>query len=90
MLLGIAVGCTEPKRAQVAPAGEADTTPFAHPGEELLYVLAGRLEVRLEDDPPIVLDVGDSLHFDAMRSHVFTARGTPGARYLLVAAHPHA
>jgi quercetin dioxygenase-like cupin family protein len=74
----------------VTPVGAVDDTTFAHPGEELLYVLAGRLEVTLDADPPVVLAKGDSLHFDAMRTHRFAAVGRQAARYLLVAAHPHA
>jgi quercetin dioxygenase-like cupin family protein len=73
-----------------APPGVVDETAFAHPGEELVYVLAGRLGVRLDDEPAYELEPGDSLHFDAMRTHRYAALGSMPARYLLVAAHPHA
>ncbi len=73
----------------VAPVGVVDDTAFAHPGEELLYCLAGQLTVHLEGAEPFVLDPGDSVHFDAMLTHRFAAAGQEPARYLLVAAHPH-
>ena len=71
------------------PVGLSDDTPFAHPGEELVYVLAGQLRLTLEDDEPIELSAGDSVHFDATRTHRAVATGAVTTRYLLVAAHPH-
>ena len=71
------------------PAGAADDTAFAHPGEELLYVLAGRVRFTREPDAPVDLSAGDSVHFDATRAHRIVAADSKAARFLLVAAHPH-
>ncbi len=71
------------------PAGMADDTSFAHPGEELIYVLAGRVSFTLEPDDAVDLFAGDSVHFDATRPHRVIAADTGAIRFLLVAAHPH-
>lgn len=40
-----------------------------HPGEEIIYVLQGTLEYRLEGKPPITLKVGDVLFVPAGTIH---------------------
>lgn len=44
------------------------TLDARHVGEEWIYVLSGSVTVSL-DDEDIVLDAGDSLHFDSARAH---------------------
>jgi quercetin dioxygenase-like cupin family protein len=40
-----------------------------HPGEEIIYVLAGALEYQLEDKPPVTLRAGDVLFIPAGTVH---------------------
>ncbi|RDK08384.1 cupin domain-containing protein [Cupriavidus lacunae] len=41
----------------------------SHPGEEIAYVLEGRLEYQLDGKPPITLKVGDALFIPAGTVH---------------------
>ena len=40
-----------------------------HPGEEIIYVLAGSLEYQIEGKPPVTLTVGDVLFIPAGAVH---------------------
>jgi quercetin dioxygenase-like cupin family protein len=40
-----------------------------HPGEEIIYVLAGTLEYQVEDKPPVTLKAGDVLFIPAGTAH---------------------
>lgn len=40
-----------------------------HPGEEIIYVLAGTLEYQIEDKPPVTLKAGDVLFIPAGTVH---------------------
>ena len=40
-----------------------------HPGEEIIYVLAGSLEYQIEGKPPVTLTVGDVLFIPAGTVH---------------------
>ena len=42
-------------RVEISP--EAPSTRHKHPGEEIIYVLEGSLEYRIEGDPPTTLTV---------------------------------
>ena len=58
-----------------AEALSADASPGAaapghtHPGEEIIYVLAGVLEYQLGNAPPVTLKVGDVLFVPAGTVH---------------------
>jgi transcriptional regulator with XRE-family HTH domain len=52
------------------PAGEDGREPVRHVGEECVVVLRGSLEVQLADER-VVLEVGDSMTFDAEVPHAF-------------------
>lgn len=54
-----------------------------HPGEEWLYVLQGRLRLRLGDSAH-VLAPGDSAHFDSFTPHRIAAADRGGAELLFV------
>lgn len=54
--------------AVLEPGAHSGADPMEHPGEELVHVLAGRLEICVDDDV-YPLDVGDSLHFRTDRPH---------------------
>jgi quercetin dioxygenase-like cupin family protein len=54
-----------------------------HPGEEWLYVLKGRLRLRLGDTAH-VLAPGDSAHFDSLTPHRLAAADEAGVEVLFV------
>ncbi len=53
-----------------------------HPGEEIIYVLEGTLEYRLQGRPPVTLKVGDVLLVPAGVVHSATNVGTGEASEL--------
>lgn len=67
------------------PAGRKKDGYAQHPGEEWLFVRAGRLRLDL-DGGDAVLEVGDAAHFDAWVPHRLAAVGRRDAEVLLVAA----
>jgi len=50
-------------RVDFAPGAVA--TAHTHPGEEIIYVLAGTLEYQLADQPPVTLKAGGELFVPA-------------------------
>ncbi|TYL54425.1 helix-turn-helix domain-containing protein [Agromyces mariniharenae] len=50
-----------------------------HAGVEYAYILEGELTLQLDFDT-FVLGPGDSLHFDSVRPHLYSNRGTSPAR----------
>ncbi|MEU0603026.1 XRE family transcriptional regulator [Streptomyces sp. NPDC006393] len=54
-----------------------------HPGEEWLYVLKGRLRLRL-GDTAYLLSPGDSAHFDSLTPHRIAAEDPDGLELLFV------
>lgn len=69
-------------RVQV-PHGSQGDIVRVHPGEEWLYVLKGRLRLRLGDSTHR-LDPGDSAHFDSLTPHRITAQDPDGVELLFV------
>jgi transcriptional regulator with XRE-family HTH domain len=65
--------------------GFEESAVRAHPGEEWLYVLTGRLVLGLDRERHR-LEQGDSAHFDSMRPHRLVADPASGAEILLVHA----
>jgi len=61
---------------------------FAHPNDEILYVVAGRAEVRAGTEVHD-LTSGDTLYLPAGTKHAWTAL-TPATRVLLVGVNDHA
>jgi quercetin dioxygenase-like cupin family protein len=49
---------------------------FVHDGDELLHVLAGRIEVEIDDDPLRALGPGDTIYVEAGANHRW--RRVPG------------
>jgi quercetin dioxygenase-like cupin family protein len=66
--------------ATVAEAGGL----AGHQGEELCYVLEGRLIIHFEDDEQYELTVGDSVLFNSRRPHAYTAPKGTFTRALIV------
>lgn len=67
----------------VAPEDRRGGKLFSHPGDELIFVLEGRVEFTL-DDRSHTLEAGDSVYFDSERRHRVTALDGAPARTLQV------
>ncbi|PBC60016.1 XRE family transcriptional regulator [Streptomyces sp. Tue6028] len=65
------------------PHGSQGDIVRVHPGEEWLYVLTGRLRLRLGDTAHM-LAPGDSAHFDSLTPHRIAAADPGGAELLFV------
>lgn len=65
------------------PYGSQGDIVRVHPGEEWLYVLKGRLRLRLGDAAHL-LAPGDSAHFDSLTPHRIAAQDADGAELLFV------
>lgn len=65
------------------PHGSQGDIVRVHPGEEWLYVLRGRLRLRLGDTTHR-LAPGDSAHFDSLTPHRIAAQDPDGVELLFV------
>ncbi|AZM56851.1 XRE family transcriptional regulator [Streptomyces sp. WAC 01529] len=65
------------------PYGAQGDIVRVHPGEEWLYVIGGRLRLRLGDTAHL-LAPGDSAHFDSLTPHRIAAADRGGADLLFV------
>jgi transcriptional regulator with XRE-family HTH domain len=57
---------------------------IGHRGEELCYVLSGKLALHMEGRPPRILKAGASALFDSSIPHAYVAGSSEGAKVLLV------
>jgi transcriptional regulator with XRE-family HTH domain len=73
--------------AVVAAGATSGPTPMEHPGEELVHLLEGALEVWV-DGTHFELNSGDSLHFLTDRPHCWRNPGRQPARALWFAVRP--
>lgn len=78
--LSIAGWETIQSRVDFAPGAVAPR--HNHPGEEIIYVLKGRLEYRLEGQPPITLGPGDVLFVPYGKPHAAVNVGKESAAEL--------
>ena len=62
--------------------------PHDHPGEELLFVIEGALEITAHGRAHR-LDAGDAVHFDADFAHSYRGLGPGEARAIVVTTRPH-
>ena len=53
-----------------------------HPGEEIIYVIEGELEYRIEDEPPLTLTAGEVLFIPAGAIHSVKNIGSGNAAEL--------
>lgn len=60
-------------RVGIAPGAVA--ARHRHPGEEVAYVLEGRIEYRIDGRPPVVLGAGDTLFIPDGAVHMATNVG---------------
>ncbi|PZH04648.1 XRE family transcriptional regulator [Streptomyces sp. NTH33] len=65
------------------PHGSQGDIVRVHPGEEWLYILKGRLRLRLGDTAHL-LAPGDSAHFDSLTPHRIAAEDPDGVELLFV------
>ena len=57
---------------------------LTHEGEEVLYVLSGKIELLTEFYEPVILEPGDCAYFDSMMGHLCLARGIEDAEVFWV------
>lgn len=76
----------EPNEVQFDPC--AGTVNTGHEGEEVIYVLEGRLRVELEGSVPVELTPGDVYTYPATIPHTIAAAGQAGCRFLVVSSPP--
>jgi transcriptional regulator with XRE-family HTH domain len=57
--------------------------PHAHPGVELIYVVRGRLAIRILDEDRL-LDAGDSIYFDSTAAHSYRRVGRTPCEAIVV------
>jgi quercetin dioxygenase-like cupin family protein len=67
-------------RVEIDPG--AASARHSHPGEEIVYVLEGALEYRVEGKPPMTLKAGDVLFIPAGTIHAAKNVGTGTAAEL--------
>ena len=80
----IAMKALQPSLVRV-PAGRSKPAAMSsHAGEELIYILRGRVRFYMEPYSPTVLEPGDSVHFDSLMRHGFIALGDEDAVMLSV------
>jgi transcriptional regulator with XRE-family HTH domain len=74
-------------RATVEPGASSGDTPLEHPGEELVYLLTGELELTV-NSRVYLLGPGDALHFRTVQQHAWRNPGTQQATALWMALRP--
>lgn len=68
--------------------GERDVVLLSHPGEEILYLLEGRIEFQI-DSERFTLEAGDSVHFNCELPHMGRNIGKLPARMLMAVTPAH-
>lgn len=63
-------------------------TWMRHPGQELVYVVEGVLELLFENRPPLRLKAGDSAYFDSSNGHLYTCGAGDQVTVLVVCSAP--
>jgi quercetin dioxygenase-like cupin family protein len=88
----LAIPGWETIQARIDFAPGASFPAHRHPGEEIIYVLEGKLEYQLEGRPPVALAAGDVLFVPAGAFHsarnVGTRRGSELATYVVEKGKP--
>ena len=76
----------EPNEVVAEPG--VTTSHIGHTGEEMVYVLAGRLRVEVKDVAPVELGVGDAYTFPATVHHNVSVVGSEQSRFLIITSPP--
>lgn len=69
------------------PRLQKENFTFRHPGQELLYMLEGKMTYQVGEEL-FELEPGDSLFFEGMTPHGPTEVSTPPARFLSIISNP--
>ncbi len=78
-------GALEAQRIEILPGGGSEDA-YSHPGEEFVYVLAGRLHFWIDEAELHRLNGGDSLYFRSSRLHRWRNEGDSSATVLWINA----
>jgi len=73
--------------AEVAPGASSGDKPLRHPGEELLYLLSGTIEVQVGDQL-IRMTRGDAVHFRTDHDHAWRNPSKRPAKIVWMALRP--
>lgn len=73
----------EPFLVTINPTESQPTEPNQHIGEEILFILEGKVEIKLIDKTEI-LNPGDSIYYDSTVPHVVSCHGKEPATMLAV------
>lgn len=73
--------------AEIAPGASSGDKPLRHPGEELIFVLSGSMEIDV-GDRTIRLSTGDSVHFRTDREHYWRNPTNKPAKAVWMALRP--
>jgi transcriptional regulator with XRE-family HTH domain len=73
----------EPFLVTINPTESEQTEPNQHIGEEILFILEGKVEIKLIDKTEI-LNPGDSIYYDSTMPHVVSCHGKEPATMLAV------
>jgi len=76
----------EPNEVEADPG--ASTSHIGHAGEEMVYVLAGRLKVEVDGSPSVELGVSDAYTFPATLAHNVAVVGAERSRFLIISSPP--
>ena len=80
-------GQLEVLQGDIAPGGESSTEPRSHASEECIVVVSGTLSIDV-DGGTVVLQAGDSCHYDSRLPHrLFNSSDAP-ARYIVAITPP--
>lgn len=71
----------EPFLITVPPKSGEEMTETAHKGQEFIYVIDGRLELRLGGEP-IIVEAGDSVYFNSETPHALRGLDGRDVRFL--------
>lgn len=80
-------GALEGLLVTIEPGGSSGAQPYHHPGEEMGYVIAGEMELWVDEERHH-LRAGDSFRFRSERPHRFANPGSRPAQVLWVVTPP--
>ena len=64
--------------------GYGNIIPHTHNGEEMIYILSGTIEYRINDDPPYTLRTGDTFYYRGADQHCWRNPSNKPAKLLWV------
>lgn len=88
----LGIGGWESLQARIDFEPGSFATRHKHPGEEIIYVLAGSLQYQIDGSPPVILQPGDVLFVPAGAVHsarnIGKVRGAELATYIVEKGKP--